>query len=378
MRSSSLGGHQVPQCVLNKGAELLPNGEPDYSNCVYQAEWSKFVEAMRQKYDGNAHIAFIDISGYGNFNEWSWQDQQTNTDGGSLDAQARQRLADMFIGGAGTIQCRVAGQIQIVTYDYPGFQTTQLVMPYAGIAQSTRYVAGRRADVGFRHDCLGSASHTNNMMSRVGDVILNTWRKAPIVYEFCTGSTADPNFIAQATNILRLTHGSIVRDNLAGQRSTPILANLLKFAGYRFALLQVDHPRFIESGNDFNLAMIWANIGYAPAYPKMGQDFELHFYLMHSGAVVRDWLINTDIATWMPADPIPGLPPPQVFNLTFQFPASSHSKIYQTKIAIINKRTGQGINLPLLGRDPAGRYTIGAMIVPGPNIKSSFLPLVLK
>ncbi|MBE7551665.1 MAG: DUF4832 domain-containing protein [Anaerolineales bacterium] len=376
MRNVAWGSHQVPLWVLNQGAVILPSGEPDYSNCVYQVQWAKFVEAMRQKYDGNPNIAFIDISGYGNFNEWSWQ-EQTNVDNGSLDAQARRHLADMFIGGSGMVQCRTAdGQLQTIPYSYPGFQETQLLMPYAGIAQSTRYVAGRRADVGFRHDCLGSASHTTSMMQKVGDVIAQVWRNAPVVYEFCSGSTSDTAFIANAADILRRTHGSIVHDNLVGDRSAPVLATLLNFVGYRFVLQQINHPTYIESNDDFTLSMTWANLGTAPAYPKMGQDFELHFYLIKSEAVVKDWVINTDIAAWMPADPLPGLPPPQIINQTLRFPASSHSKFYVSKVAIIDKRTGKPINLALGVPDGQGRYSVGGMIVPGPDIKTTFLPSI--
>lgn len=370
--------HKIPQWVLNKGAALLPNGAPDYSNCVYQEWWGNFVEAMRQKYDGNSDIAFIDISGYGNYGEWSYE-SQTDITANSLDSQARQRLADMFIGGAGTIDCRLAnGQTQTVSYNYPGFQSTQLLMPYAGIAQSTYYVSGRRTDVGLREDCLGSASHTDNMLLKIGDVISNTWPYAPIVYEFCSGSTGDQAFVANADTILKQTHGSIVHDNLRGTRSASILTNLLKYAGYRFTLKQISYPFTVDAGQTFELAMTWANVGYAPVYPKMGQDFELHFYLMGADdSVVQDWLINTDLTTWLPANPLPGPAPEQLLNQTLTIPAGLTSGIYPTKVAILDKRTGRFINLAIAGRDSQGRYLVGALIVPGENIRAAYLPTLL-
>ena len=64
----------MPEWVLQKGAKILNSGEPDYSNCRYQEEWGKFVAELIARYDGNPDIAFIDISGYGNFSEWSWRD----------------------------------------------------------------------------------------------------------------------------------------------------------------------------------------------------------------------------------------------------------------------------------------------------------------
>ncbi|MFN8455452.1 MAG: DUF4832 domain-containing protein [Anaerolineae bacterium] len=331
-----------------------------------------------RKYDGHPDIAFIDISGYGNYGEWSYE-SQTDISPTSLDAQARQRLADMFIGGMGTIDCQTAGgQIHTVSYSYTGFQYTQLLMPYAGIAQSTRYVAGRRPDVGLREDCLGSAGHTDNMILKIGDVIANTWPHAPIVYEFCTGSTGDPNLIANADTILKQTHGSIVHDNLNGARSVSILTDLLKLVGYRFTLRQIFYPLTVEAGQTFALAMTWANVGYAPAYPKLGQDFELHFYLIGAGeSVAQDWLIPANLSAWLPADPLPGSPPLQQLNPTLTLPANLPSGIYQTKVAILDKRTGQPINLAFAGRDSQGRYLLGTLIVPGENVKTAYLPSLL-
>ena len=84
--------HMIPEWVLDKGAMLLENGEPDYSNCVYQEYWTKFVNKLVDQYDGNPDIAFIDISGYGNFNEWSWSDIQTEWDDSWSDEYSTSRI----------------------------------------------------------------------------------------------------------------------------------------------------------------------------------------------------------------------------------------------------------------------------------------------
>ncbi|MFH1999389.1 MAG: hypothetical protein ABIK28_06895, partial [Planctomycetota bacterium] len=88
MRGEVYGGHQLPQWVIDKGARIFPDGQVDYANCTYQQEWGKFVNKLIQRYDGNPNISFIDISGYGNFNEWSWQDQ-TEWDQTWADAYAK-------------------------------------------------------------------------------------------------------------------------------------------------------------------------------------------------------------------------------------------------------------------------------------------------
>lgn len=386
MQGESYGGHHVPQWVLNEGAVILSSGEPDYSNCTYQAEWARFVDAMRQKYDGDPDIAFIDVSGYGNFNEWSWQDQ-TEFQDTTLDGQARKRLADMFIGGSGSTQCRTqTGQTQTVSYSYTGFQHTQLLMPFAGIRKSSEYVASRRSDVGIRHDCLGSTSHTDVMLNAIGAVIDRTWRGAPIVFEFCSSTTCTEPVMADARAVLQRTHGSAVHDNLVGARSATMLADLLRDVGYRYVLQEATHPASVRPGGSLPLGMKWFNAGYAPAYPRTGQDFELRFYLVSSnGSIVQNWKIDADVSSWMPADPLPGAAPVQTLSQTLTVAPSVAPGTYNAAVAIVEKRTGRPIQLAIDGRDGQGRYLLDDVQVtqdaptatlPGSTPERSFLPSV--
>lgn len=387
MRGETYGGHQVPQWVIDKGAVILGTGEPDYSNCVYQAEWAKFVEQLRQRYDGDANIAFIDISGYGNFNEWSWQDQTSwendYMNPTTLDGLARKRLADLFIGGASaTHQCRNAsGQTETVAYSYPGFQTTQLVMPYAGVQQSTRYVAARRSNVGIRHDSLGSYNHTlrsGAMLDKIGDVITNTWRHAPIVYEF---SNSQSMTISDADTMLKATHGSIVHDNPDGTAGIPAsqMEDLLRYAGYRFVVRQAEIPPAAIAPGSLNISLTWNNVGYAPAYPRMGQDLQAHFYLTNEdGQAISDWPLTANVADWLPAHPYSVAPPDYTIHQTLTLPALS-SGIYTACVALVDQRTHQSIHLGITGRDAQGRYPLGSITVTGSGVPyHAFLPLLLK
>ncbi len=130
MQGETFGGHHVPQWVLDIDPSVIQatNEQPDYANCTYQDTWATFVAALIQQYDGDSRIAFIDISGYGNFNEWSWTDGQTVWEDDyhnplSLDGLARNRLADMFIGGSNPAHSclNVSGVPEARAYDYAGF-----------------------------------------------------------------------------------------------------------------------------------------------------------------------------------------------------------------------------------------------------------------
>ncbi|HKJ26227.1 MAG TPA: LysM peptidoglycan-binding domain-containing protein, partial [Anaerolineales bacterium] len=222
MMGGSWGPHQVPDWVLAKGAQILPSGEPNYANCTYQQEWGNFVNAVISRYDGNSNIAFIDISGYGQFNEWSWNDQTewdylwaeqyaSGTAGAdtmsTIDSYTRRVLADIYIGGSFTgHECvDASSNVQTVNYNYPGFQSTQLVLPYAGIAQSTQYVLTRSQNVGFRFDCMGRSG--DDLVEKVGAELNAIYPNAPIIYETC--SAGDFN-LAEAMYLIENTHPILI------------------------------------------------------------------------------------------------------------------------------------------------------------------------
>ncbi len=357
-------GHMVPAWVIAKGAVILDSGEPDYSNCIYQDEWARFVEAMANRYDGNTDIAFIDISGYGNFGEWNWRDDQTEWDDvweenyplgtaapadfQTLDGQARRRLADIFLGGSNEAhRCRTAdGAIHSVSYDYRGFQETQLIMPYAGIAQSTQYVYSRRTDVGFRYDCLGRPD--SRVFEKVGNEILKIWRTAPVVFELCGSEEFD---LEIARESIRYAHASIVHDN-EWDLSYDDLENLMMQVGYRYFLKEAG---IRLENRTLEIRMQWQNLGNAPSYPKMGQKFVLNFYLLDQrGTKVASAIIDADISSWMPASTPQG--EAMIYELFQEIRISPYLPTgeYYAGVSIIDLRTGLPINLAIGGKDAHG------------------------
>ncbi len=373
MVGEGLGGQKIPDWVRAEGAAMLSSGEPDYSNCIYQQRWGDFVDALVQRYDGNPNIAFIDISGYGDFNEWSWQNQ-TRWDEpwqdalsagtpnaaafGSLDGQARRRLADIFIGGSFQQHaCRDdQGQIQLVDYSYAGFRRTQLVMPFAGIRQSTEYVRWRRADVGFRYDCLGRSRDDQMVVQAAADI----WRTAPVVFELCSPDQLD---MASVQAVLQQTHGSLVHDNAYNLDPQP-LEQLLLNVGYRYALTSASVARTAQAGGELRLSMIWQNMGLAPSYPKMGEDFNLHVYLVDaSGHAVVDETLPQNIASWMPAASSDAAVPDNNVQWALQVPQATQPGTYDVQVAIMDQRTGQLLQLAFDAANDQGHYLVGQVTV---------------
>ena len=380
MQGESYGGHHVPQWVIDRDSRVIRRGAPDYANCTYQTHWASFVNRLRQRYDGDSRIAFIDISGYGNFNEWSWTDGQTVWEDNymnpeSLDGMARNRLAEMFIGGSNSSHdCASANGSTITTnYNYPGFQSTQLVMPYAGIQQSTRYVAAQRSDVGIRYDCLGRRETTNSdPMVKIGDVIRDTWQNAPIVFEFCANSTTEYDVMQRAEALINDAHAVIVHENLENPRDEMPLERLLTDLGYRYQLTQAVYDSSVSGGDELSLSMAWQNVGTAPAYPSMGYDFDLHIYLLDvDGNVVAQEQSEANISWWMPADPLPGEAPVNSVGEMLRIPSGLPGGIYELRVAIVNVSSNQNISLAIEGADNNGRYLIGEVNVQGDEIPTA-------
>jgi hypothetical protein len=368
MVGEDYAGHTIPGWVLDKGASLFPDGEPIYSNCTYQEEWGKFVNELVKTYDGNPDVAFIDISGYGNFNEWSWQDQQTEWDEvwgdnvktgnyspdgfQTLDGQARRRLADMFIGGYFQgHQCQNAdGELIQSDYSYVGFQKTQLLMPYAGIVQSAQYVFSRRPDIGFRYDCLGYEGE--HVFEKVNEVLSKVWKTAPVAFELCKPNDVN---VEDASWLLDKSHASIVHNN-NWEYGLPALENMMKYAGYRYFLREM---KVAVDGRDIDAQMVWQNLGLAPSYPKMGQNFQMNLYLLnYFGEIVYSQPITADISSWMPSSSLPddmnGYEVSQVMEVGNEIKSGE----YLVAVDIRDLRTGKPIQLAIGGRDVQGLYVM--------------------
>jgi hypothetical protein len=132
--------------------------------------------------------------------------------------------------------------------------------------------------------------------------------------------------------------------------------------GYRYQLEEATYPTVIKAGDNLSLEMIWRNTGYAPSYPRMGQTFSLHLYVIDSaGVVAGDAILPASINAWMPAETFPGMAPVNEVSALVELPTVPGA--YLLKVGIVEERTGNLINLAIAGRDAAGRYPIGSITI---------------
>lgn len=352
------GGHTVPAWAVTEGA-VITSGEPDYRRRVYQQRWGQFVDALVARYDGDSRIAFIDISGYGLFNEWQANAFTDNSgddfegNGTSVDASTRRHLVHMFVGGSGTAGVtETNGTSGTMAYSHTGFQDTQLVMTYGGIWASIRYVLANYPNVGWRNDALFGPDAELADFQAIGYGIADRWKTAPVVFEPISGASST-NYPAGVTAMAGMG-ASLMHDNSLALSG---LTNLVAPLGYRFHCAQLQVPSTAAAGASALIHTTWRNTGIARAYPRMGQDFAVCLALANAaGTIVGTWTTGWSVSTWLPGVV-------QEVNDSVTLP-SVPAGTYTVCVGIVEQNTGTRILLPLAtnGRSdkwyPAGTITV--------------------
>lgn len=349
-------GHTIPDWVIQQGAIIVRgtrSTEPLYASCLYLETHGRFVEAMRQKYDGDPDLAFLDVGSYGYFGDWYSDQYDARPE--TLDWHARRWIADMYLGGEATRPCMDAyGRVVEITYQYAGFQQTQLVMPYTpGYEDSLDYVLSRRQDVGIRHDALGSEAHHQLFRDRGREYIEQTWPREPVVFEFASDAfTADA--LERARAFAQEMHASYVHETLGGRGNQALLEAVLEVVGYRLALQEIRYTTPVRPGETLFFEMNWVNSGSAPPY----QTYPLVLWLTDAaGQPLYESEYQVDIQTWLPGAPIH-------LNGDMPLPAELPAGPVYLRLAFVDPATRQPVlNLAMDGRDEQGRYLIGAVEV---------------
>jgi hypothetical protein len=126
-------------------------------------------------------------------------------------------------------------------------------------------------------------------------------------------------------------------------------------------LEEVRFPALAVVGSEATVDMKWFNDGYAPVYPRMGQDFQLRLALADAqGQPVAIFASGADVASWMPAEDAETEAIRQQISASFVVPQVA-AGTYQVQVGIFDVRTGRSIQLPLFGRNLSGFYTVGTL-----------------
>jgi hypothetical protein len=351
-------GHGIPDWLVATGAMTVEGSvtsEPVYAGCLFLEEHGKFIDVLRQQYDGDPDVAFIDVGSYGLYGEWHSEQYEWDNEGG-LDWSARRRIIDMYLGGEGTRPCLTTeGETINATYAYSGFQKTQLVMPYTpGFSDSVRYAFSKRQDLGIRHDALGSEKHQNLYREEISDLIEQTWPHEPIIFEFYPKAYPDDR-LRSARDFAEEMHASYIHENFDDRGNTQLIERILEKVGYRLVLRQVSYTPELHPGGTIQVNMFWENTGVAPPYVQ----YPLVVLLVDhsSGEIIMEQEIETDIRKWLPDKPVS-------LKTTLTVPPSLEKGLFDLKLAFVDPDSREpAISLAIAGEDPQGYFLVGAVNV---------------
>jgi hypothetical protein len=349
-------GHGIPDWLVEQGAttfEGADGSEPVYTTCLFLEGHGTFIDALRDRYDGDPDVAFIDIGSYGIYGEWHTEQYSWESD--TLDWHARRRIIDMYLGGEGTRPClNTEGEEVMQSYAYDGFQETQLIMPYTpGFSDPLRYALSRRQDIGIRHDALGSEDHQDLYAEEISELVAQTWPRAPIIFEFYPESYT-PDRLRSARAFAEDMHASYIHENFDERGSDELIERILERVGYRLVLHEATYTTELRPGESLEVAMLWENTGIAPPYI----DVPLWLALTDAdGALVHEQQADVSIRDWMPNEAQP-------VQLALELPDDLPAGTYDLKLAFVDPATAQpALNLAIAGRDARGYYTLGPVEV---------------
>jgi hypothetical protein len=267
----------------------------------------------------------------------------------------------MYIGGQGTRPCQETdGQISEITYDYAGFQHSQLVMPYTPwFAESLTYALSRRADIGIRHDALGSEKHQTKYREEIGRLVQQRWPYAPIVFEYYPEAYTR-EALRSAYDFAEEMHASFIHENFDGRGDNELIEDLLEIVGYRLVLREITYTAEAAPSESLNFEMIWENKGLAPPYHT---TYPLVVSLTNAlGVSVAEQQLDPNIREWLPGKIFP-------LSGTMRLPANLPPGDYTLRVAFIDPTNNESaLALAIAGQDQQGRYQIGPVkILPAEN-----------
>lgn len=212
---------------------------PDWNSTQYISSWTNLISAIGAQYNSDKRLFFMDISGFGCWGEWYWEDSYGP------------RISD----------ANAHAVISAAINAFPNhFVLAPAFRPYIdwAVTESPR--------VGHRFDFLGGMDISYENAPPLNDV----WKRAPAVAEW--GNSAGVTMAKGLENV-RAMHFSMLSSankpmlyaDLSPDEQVAFLqAN--KESGFRYSLDSLSMTTNISSGNVQTITSIWTNHNVAPTY----------------------------------------------------------------------------------------------------------------
>ncbi|HEX2213679.1 MAG TPA: DUF4832 domain-containing protein, partial [Mycobacterium sp.] len=362
--------------VSNGVTHVIPNWNSD----AYLRAVENLVAALGQRYNKDERLAWFELSGYGDFSE-NHNAFMRDTLGmpGPSPSNSTSQLG--YYSQYGDQYITKASITRIVNATLRAFPDTQILTTTQNpeiskqLLRDSPALTGIRKPVGVRADCLGvyeppqtwavnQYSHYVQTGDPIVAVLLERWRTAPVVTEWCTwapngvqayfekGLTDTVNYhVSMLSSTVPLYQGSTTMPTSAFE----LWQRANKYGGYRYAMTAANLPTTATADSALPVTVQWTNFGTAPVYDNWNITYELR----DDTGAVRKSATSALSLTSLAAN--------QTYTNTTQPPAQSS--------------IGDTFTLSTAGLPP-GRYTLHAKVVwnehkPGATTAVAFQPMRL-
>lgn len=376
-----MGDQRVPDYIINNQGTYGGNGQggsqyaPDYNNDAFLSRIEALMKAIGAKYGNDPRFGMGDIGFYGMYGEWH-----------------------LFGAPSGSTAINTASAIRIINAHVDNMPQMHWVMMYGNsdVSDAVHYamtkVSSQGNYVGWRNDCLGSASQG---YAQTGSAAWNQtpssqadqWKRALVVGELCgldvSGSSdIGPGTFGDVLSQVGVFHYSMVGNGNthngepysqfpADQQANWIQS--MKTAGYRYELRNVNLPAVLTTGKNFTMGSTWANSGVAPTYDKWNVDYGLKD---SSGNSVWEGVSSTNLKTILPTNG-----GTVDSSTTMQVPPGVPAGSYTLYAKIADPTAYYSpMQLASSGRQADGSYTLGSVsvqtgtVTPDPIVTPSPIP----
>jgi len=359
--------YATPKWVHDAGAKghnfrpgrLDENGpfwEPDYGDPIFLEKLDHFLAAAAARYDGNPHVAFMDVGSFGVWGEGHTFASTTL----KYPPEILKRHIDLYAK-------HFKKTLLAVNDDFAFFgdeKTSLDIVRYPG-KETIRYALQKGLTL--RDDSILVQPPPRQYFN--AEMAQWFWPKLPVILE-CEhygasrdrGAWGDGSWYMRAVEEYHASYVSIhwwPREFLTEQRN--LIARINRRLGYRLQLREITWPARIARDRRLTIASTWANAGVAPCYRGGYAAITLKDNDSGIVAVFVDEGFNVGDLRVGP----PGKAPEKTRKRDFGFASNMPAGRFELYVSIGGHTGTPEIALPLESSDGHRRYKLGEIEVVG-------------
>jgi hypothetical protein len=332
--------------VRGRGGSAVARYEPDYDDPIFLEKLDNFYAAAAARYDGDPHVAWIDIGTIG-----IWGEGDPNPDRNVTAATVRKHI-DLHVKH---FKRTLIAYNDNLTFRGKGLETFAYAKEKGLTLRDDSILCRPGQEAFYTHYYAGAF-----------------WPRLPVILESeHYGLSMQRGDWGDGTDYLRAleaAHGSYVsvhwwpREFL--EKNRPLIDKITLRMGYRLQLLEASLPEEVPAAGALKVSHRWRNNGVAPCLPGGFVAYTLKDEKDGIAGVFVDEGFDVRTLAVGPADQADTT----TRDLTFQLPHASILKpgAYRIFVSVGSRIGTPAIALPLPGDDGQKRYPIAAIRVTAP------------